>query len=144
MHTWWFAARAWNKIETFCKLSNSLPFDWSMIRFSFIQKSFFFSAIFVHLLNLLRAIVAIATICVYHLSQTKRPSENIFSDASGFVLLLCKSWAVQSFEVCPLGWMRLSPGRRWFVAITSCLNYTSSNSQAGSTYSVASVTKAPC
>lgn len=66
---------------------------------SFLENCFFFSVIFVHLLNLLRAIITISTICVRHLSWTKYPCESIFCDVSGFVLFVSKSWAIQNFEV---------------------------------------------
>lgn len=48
---------------------------------------------------------------MYNTCQRKKcPSKNIFCHDSGFVLFICKSCVIHSFEVCSLGWMALSPG----------------------------------
>lgn len=108
--TWWFVARALNNIEIFYKSSN-LAF-WFIDDMALISRDMrFFLTVFAYLLNLPRAFIGISTIYVWHLSQIKYPSKNIFCHDSGFVLFICKSWVIQSFEVwCHLGWMALSPG----------------------------------
>lgn len=76
---------------------------------SFLETCFFLSCICLPLKFAKGLHGHLYNICVA-LVTDKMPSKNVFCCDSGFVLFVCKSWVIQSFEVCSLGWMTLSPG----------------------------------